>query len=282
MTRKGIIIIVLLLISAAIIPFVIFSLQFFALEGGTGGVPPPDPTVYVPAPVLKPITPAVSSIGRFQLEWTISDEYESYNFKVYRRKDYSGNWDLVGYLFSSKIYIDLGLTTGTYEYLIQALVYIDNIAYFSESSNIQTAIVELFPVNPSIIINDDGTPEGANATNSLEVILTLSCDDADEMCFQISEDIWINWTAYETTYTITLFENDPWAPNYRVGVVFRNDAGETKEVCDDIIYDPDVPPPPDKDEEIDYTLAYVLIGVLIGLIGIGIFLKYRNQIIKSK
>ena len=201
MTRKGIIIIGLL-ISAAIIPFVIFSLQFYAIviddpEGGPEDVIPPPP-------LLPPSPPSI-----------------------------------------------------------------------------------IYPSNPSIIINN-----GETTTNSLEVILTLSCENADEMCFQISEDIWINWTAYSTSYIITLFENDPAAPDYRIGVIFRNEEGTTEDagygdIYDDIIYDPEEvppppPPPPDKDEEIDYTLTYVLIGVLIGLVGIGIFLKYRKQIIKSK
>jgi len=55
-------------------------------------------------------------------------------------------------------------------------------------------------------------------------------------------------------------------------------------IDDDIIYeDSELPPPPDKDDAEDYTLlAVVLVGVLISLIGIGVFLIYRKRMLKSK
>ncbi|KKM86824.1 hypothetical protein LCGC14_1275130 [marine sediment metagenome] len=296
MTRKGIIIIGLLLISAGIIPFVIFSLQFFMLVpigGGGNGTMPTDPsTEYtIIAPTLEPITPNPSTSGVITLDWNdaevinsgLPSELELSYYRIYKRKD-SGLWKLI-IVRDVEFYYDYGLADGVYEYKVQSVWYKPIEVHYSEYSAVQSVVVDVknFPSNPSIIINN-----GETTTNSLEVTLTLSCDNADEMQFQISEDIWINWIAYTTTYIITLFENDPAAPDYRIGVKFRNEDGTTEDagygdIYDDITYvEPPVPPPIPPKEEIDYTLAYVLIGVLIGLFGIGVFLKYRKQTIKSK
>lgn len=161
---------------------------------------------------------------------------------------------------------------------------------YDEITHVNDSVVEVFPSNPSIIINDDGTDDGANNTNSFENILTLSCDDATEMQFKINEGAWTNWITYAESYTITLPENDLGYPDYRVEVIFRNSIGTTKDagytnIYDDIIYDPEGNPPPlnGDDKPVDYTLlAIVLLGVLVSLIGIGVFLKYRKQIIKTK
>ncbi len=299
MTRKGIIIIGLLLISAGIIPFVIFSLQFFMLipiGGGGGGTMPTDPsTEYtIIAPTLEPITPNPSTSGVITLDWNdaevinsgLPSEFELSFYKIYKRKD-SGLWKSI-IVFDAEFHYDYGLADGVYEYKVQSVWYKPIEVYYSEYSAVQSVVVDVknFPSNPSIIINN-----GETTTNSLEVTLTLSCDNADEMQFQISEDIWINWIAYTTNYIITLFENDPAAPDYRIGVEFRNEDGTTEDagygdIYDDITYeatDPPIDPPTDpQNGGIDYTLAYVLIGVLIGLFGIGVFLKYRKQTIKSK
>ena len=284
------------MISAGIIPFVIFSLQFFMLVpigGGGNGTMPTDPsTEYtIIAPTLEPITPNPSTSGVITLDWNdaevinsgLPSELELSYYRIYKRKD-SGLWKLI-IVRDVEFYYDYGLADGVYEYKVQSVWYKPIEVHYSEYSAVQSVVVDVknFPSNPSIIINN-----GETTTNSLEVTLTLSCDNADEMQFQISEDIWINWIAYTTTYIITLFENDPAAPDYRIGVKFRNEDGTTEDagygdIYDDITYvEPPVPPPIPPKEEIDYTLAYVLIGVLIGLFGIGVFLKYRKQTIKSK
>lgn len=269
--RKGIIIIVLLLISVCIIPFVIFSLQLFSLRDidiNGNGVPPPKPT-------LQPI-PIPDIDENINLKWSSVSGATAY--RVYYRLQGTIDWtkiaDVSGIITSYSC--NVGPLYGEYEFAVRACNYYGT----SPLSNIESVKVSRLPSNPSIIIND-----GAETTNSFEVTLTLYCDNADEMQFQISVGVWINWTAYSTTYIITLFENDPFKPDYRVGVVFRNEVGTTEDadygdIYDDITYkleeEPPPPPPNGDDKPVDYTLMYVLLGVFVGLVGIGIFLKYRK------
>lgn len=289
MMRKRLIIIVLLLISVCIIPFVIFSLQFFAViiidDGGGDEEDYTPSTVYsIVSPTLESITPNPSTDGNIVLYWDDTEvlnpdlsDLELGHYRVLRRKD-GGSWIQIKLVFYIEHYYDYGLADGTYEYKIQTALYKPIEIHYGDYSNIQSVIVGRLPLNPSITIND-----GAETTNSLTVTLTLSCDNADEMQFRLSYDTLLNWTTYSTTYIITLFENDPDAPPHRIGVIFRNDGGTNEDagygdIYDDIIYDPEgePPPPPPNGEEIDYTLVYVLLGVLIGLVGIVVFLKYRK------
>lgn len=299
MEAKRKIIIVLLLISVCIIPFVFLSLQFFAviIINGDGDEEDYTPsTVYnIVSPTLESISPNPSTDGNIALYWDDAEvlnpdlSLELGHYRVLRRKD-GGSWKQIKLVFYIEHYYDYGLADGTYEYKIQTAFYKPIEIHYSDYSNTESVIVGRLPSNPSITIND-----GAETTNSLTVTLTLSCDNADEMQFRLSYDTLLNWTAYSTTYIITLFENDPDAPPHRIGVIFRNDGGTTEDagyddIYDDIIYDPEgdgddngdgdgEPVPP---EPTDYTLLYVLLGVLVGLVGIVVFMRYRKQIIKSK
>lgn len=250
-------------------------------------------------PTLKAIE-SPNTDGIIELDWdTVSNPADGIvcGYLIYRQFG-SGGWIEIGeVLIGITDYTDNVNVNGTYQYYIKTVMFSYRfcIETISEPSNIQSVVVgiyvyvapppEAYPSNPSISIND-----GDETSDSFEVTLTLYCDNAEEMQFQISVDIWTNWTVYATTYTITLFVNDPDYPEYRVGAVFRNGVGTTEDagygdIYDDITYEPEVvppPPPPPPNGDVDYTLMYVLLGVLASLIGIGIFLKYRKQIIKSK
>lgn len=251
-------------------------------NGGTWGEP--DYTLPPSTPTLYNIHPDPDSDGIIILDWSVSSDVWYYN--VYRRICVDGIDEKIAEITIS-YFTDSATKNGLYYYRIEA---VNNIGSAWSNQESVTINIPLFFIDPSILIND-----GAETTNSFEVILTLYCGNADEMQLQITEGFWTNWTAYATTYTITLFENDPFYPDYRIEVVFRSggvttkDAGYTEgnAIYDDIIYDPEGEPPPPPpvliEEEIDYTiLTYILLGVLVGLVGIGIFLKYRKQIIKSK
>jgi len=261
------------------------------VNGGDGGTIPTDPTTEydIIAPILDPIMPLISTDGNIRLDWDdaevvnsdLLNELELSYYNVYKRKD-SGIW--ISILVFNEFYHDYNLAEGTYEYKVQSVFYKPIEVHCSEFSAIQSVVVDTinYPSNPSIKIND-----GALTTNSLEVTLTLSCENADEMQFQISIGQWTNWTAYKTTHIIILSEDDPDAPPHRVGVIFRNDDGTTEDagynVYADIIYDPDTEPPPENDEkEEDYILlVVVLILILGGLIGIVVFLKFGKKDKKS-
>lgn len=284
MKKKGIIIIGLLLISICTIPFVIFSLQFFALvDTNGGGVLPPPYDTPPSKPILSDIQPDPDTDGVINLDWSDSSNVVYYN--VYRSIYEGGSTKIIIGLTSSSFIDRSTKKNRLYYYKIEAVNNIGKVSSYWKSVNVYISPPTLiYPTNPSIIINDDGTPGGANNTNSFDVVLTLSCENADEMQFQISTDQWLNWTAYKTIYPLTLLENDPDSPNYRIAVVFRNENGTSvdagyKNIYDDIIYDSEGEPPPvNGDDEIDYTLIiYVLLGVLVGLIGIGVFLKVRKK-----
>ena len=280
MNKKGIIIIGLLLLSICTIPFVIFSLQLFSIgqtDEDNGELPDYEPNITPMSPVtpiLNLIVPNPTTNGIVELSW----DYEWLAwFKIWRQKD-DESWEIIKTgLFMETSYTDTITANGEYKYVIIAYITLIIVKYESDYSNVQIMLtnIPILPSNPSISIND-----GAETTDSYEVILTLGCDNADEMRFQIKEGYWTEPVDYTTTYPITLFEDDPWSPNYRVEVEFKNIYGTIKE-DDDITYECDTCNG-DGDGEIDYMLAFVLVGVLIGLIGIGIFLKYRKQIIKSK
>lgn len=136
------------------------------------------------------------------------------------------------------------------------------------------------PTNPSIVINN-----GDLITNSFEITLTLNCNDADEMKIRLTNDLYLNWESYTTTYVLILSESVLYNSEFRIGVIFKNVIGESVEVFDDITYEEPPQEEEEEDEDVngdvetpyDYTLIYILLGVLGGLIGTGIYLKYRKK-----
>lgn len=282
---------ILLIISSFSIIFTISYIVFFAVAppNGNGGYEEdysPSIRYNIIPPTLEPIIPTLSTDGNIRLDWNdaetinsdLLDEISFSYYRVFRRKD-GKTWELI-INFPNIEYLDCGLTKGTYEYKIQSVFSKLNEIHNSDFSNVHFVVVGIItlPSNPSIRIND-----GDETTDSFTITLTLYCDDADEMKFQIYIGTWIDWVNYTTTYTMTLQEEYLDDNQFYIGVIFRNEDGESNEVFDDIEYEADGEPPPLNGDEDDYTLIlYVLLGVLVGLIGIGVFLKYRNQIIKSK
>jgi hypothetical protein len=115
-----------------------------------------------------------------------------------------------------------------------------SIEYYSEYSGFSTPppfgnFSILFtpypPENTSIIINN-----GDLTTNSSIVTLTLSADLATEMCFRNGTDgAWTAWEPFDTTKLIYL-EGSVNNTEYTICVKFRNAAGETSSICDNILY----------------------------------------------
>jgi len=386
----------LILISLIVVGVIVIQFTGFKLVNGDEPIPPPPPSPEydIISPTLEPIVPLISTDVNIELQWDdaevinsdLLDEIDFSVYMVFRRKDY-GTWYKIKTITAFdnvEYYKDKGLAEGTYEYKIQSGFYKPVVIemHYSEYSDIMSVEVDLFipPTNPSIIIND-----GANTTDSLEVILTLSCnyatkmqfeiygnllnwvayieiypftfsqespdypiykvgvifgnddgeteiiydeithviesvlevlptnpsitindgaettnsfenniltlycENATEMQFKINDGVWTDWIEYSMTYTIILPENDIGYPDYKVEVVFRNIVGTTEDagyenVYDEITYNSEgeLPPlpPPEDDDKIDYTLTYILIGVLGGAIGIVIFMKVRKN--KSK
>ncbi len=93
------------------------------------------------------------------------------------------------------------------------------------------------PLNPSIIINN-----GDASTNSTLVNLTLSADEAEEMCFKNgTTGTWTSWEAYSTTKQLYL-EGSVYNTEYSIYVKFRNEIGDTSPVGDSILYLISTPP----------------------------------------
>ena len=89
----------------------------------------------------------------------------------------------------------------------------------------------IIPGNLSIIIN-----KGATITPSALVTLTLSADEADEMCFRNgTTGTWTNWETYATSKQLYLAGSIN-NTEYTICVKFRNVGGETGPVCDSIKY----------------------------------------------
>lgn len=267
----------------------------FIIVPPNGGEDRPDYELPPSTPTLYNIRPDPDSDGEIILDWSASSSVWYYN--VYRRRGADGIDEKIAEITGS-YFTDSVTKSGLYYYRIEA---VNNIGCAWSNQESVTINLPLFFIDPSISIND-----GAETTNSIFVTLKLYCGNADEMQFQIMEGFWTNWTAYATTYIITLFQNDPFYPDYRIEVVFRSGGVTTKDagytgsnaIFDDITYviengdgngdgngDDNGDGNGDDngdDKPVDYTLIYVLLGVLVGLVGIGIFLKYRKQIIKSK
>jgi len=263
----------LALIVVIIIATVSFQLGWFApIDVGedNGELPNYEPTIsrFAPnTPVLDPIIPNPNTNGWVELSWD-EPEWLAY-FRIWRKKD-DESWKLIATgIFMETSYIDTLTENGEYKYVMIAYL----VRYESNYSNIETVLtnIPIPPTNPSIIINN-----GAETTDSYNVELTLYCNDADEMRFQIKEGYWTDYVDYATTYPITLFEDDPLSPDYRVGVEFKNIYG-TIETWDGITYDPEEIIPEDDDEEDYILLTIVLILILGSLIGIVIFMKVRKK-----
>lgn len=260
-----------------------YPLTISPLNGGGGGGEPESNE-------LHQIIPYPNTDGNILLRWGALDtsslgfgESVPVHYEVYRSMD-GGSWLKIFEGYDILTYEDEGLYDGEYKYLIRSSVFVlKNIVVQSNVVSITVNIPgpgENLPLNPSITIND-----GAETTNSFELALTLSCDNADEMRFQIDIGIWTEWTTYSTSHTLMLNESYLYDDTFRVGVVFRNVDGTTedagyKNIYDDITYEPpegngdgDEEPP---ELSIDYTLIYVLVGVLAGLVGIVVFMKYRK------
>jgi len=257
------------------------------LNGGGGS---PEVTVVLEAPVLDPIIPSPDIDGRVNLKWSRVDipSYLGNIVPVYTIQRSKDGEPWVIYAQTGQLsYSDPQnllpiLENGVYRYRVKASKHTSDFYAESAFSNIESVVIgaPVLPSNPSIIIND-----GAETTDSLTVTLTLDCDNAEEMSFRISLDTYLDWIPYTTTHTLMLLEDDPARPDYRVGVVFRNEDGESKDVFDEITYEGPSNGDGNGDENgdengddkpTDYTLVYILVGVLGGLIGIGIFLKYRK------
>lgn len=104
------------------------------------------------------------------------------------------------------------------------------------------------------------------------------------MRLQRTYGVWMEWVSYSTSYTVMLIFDDPDYPYYRVSVEFRNDDGTSEIVWDDIIFEVEEEEQPSGSplkESYNYTIVYILVAVLIGLIGIGIYLKFRKKRSKS-
>lgn len=258
-----------------------YPLSVAPLNGGGGGGD-------LESGELRQIIPYPNTDGNILLRWGALDttslefgESVPVHYEVFRSTD-GGSWLKIFEGYDVLTYEDEGLYDGEYRYYIRSSVFVlKNIVVQSNVVSITVNIPgagENLPFNPSIIIND-----GAKTTNSLTITLTLSCDDADEMRFQIDIGIWTEWTAYSTTHILMLNESNLYDDKFYIGVVFRNADGTTedagyKSIRDDITY---VAPNGDGDGDgegykIDYTLIYVLVGVLVGLVGVVIFMKYRK------
>ena len=179
------------------------------------------------APVLESINPSLNDDGIIHLSWSPSQDATEY--WVYR-SDNDGT--TIRVKKTTYTYFIESLSSGNYEYSIKAC----NIYGVSSFSNSETVTVDLgdenLPTNPSIIING-----GDTTTDSFVVTLTLSCDDANEMRFKLSYDTsWTSWEIYNTIRIVTLPENSIDNPEYRVGVMFQNENGETEVVYKDIKY----------------------------------------------
>ncbi len=86
------------------------------------------------------------------------------------------------------------------------------------------------PTNPKIKINNN-----AEITNSKSVNLTLSANDADEMCFKYGTGAWTSWEPYKTSKNIYLI--DPVNNSeYTICVKFSNSIGESNIANDGILY----------------------------------------------
>ncbi len=86
------------------------------------------------------------------------------------------------------------------------------------------------PTNPKIKINND-----AEITNSKSINLTLSANDADEMCFKYGTGAWTSWEPYKTSKNIYLI-NPANNSEYAIHVKFRNSIGESNIANDGIVY----------------------------------------------
>ncbi|KKN36770.1 hypothetical protein LCGC14_0770300 [marine sediment metagenome] len=249
------------------------------------------------APILNPIIPNVILDGEINLKWN-EPEWTS-GYEVYYKRSWNDEWILIETITSGRrtFYSYNTIFDGLYEFSVIATGY----AMFGNSprSNIvecNVVILEpvipdpdpiplIYPSNPSILINN-----GNESTSLLDLSLNLACDDADEMQFQISLDMWTNWTSYSTSYILTVTESNlNQRDEFKIEVVFRNENGTTKDaglgvISDDIKYidlngdDEDVPGDGDGDNGLSND---VIIGILVGVIGllilISIFVKYRKR-----
>lgn len=192
--------------------------------------------VYIPiipsATTVYTISPNPNIDGVITISWLSISDADDY--ELYRSKD--------GGIFSpitttaETSYPDTVFLDGTYYYKVICRGVDDNSGF----SNTQSVKVEIYvappplvlPTNPSIIINN-----GDLTTDSFDVIITLSCNDANEMRFQISSGVYLDWVPYSTSYTLTLSKVNPDYPNYYIGVTFRNQDGNSGEVFDGIKYE---------------------------------------------
>ena len=96
---------------------------------------------------------------------------------------------------------------------------------------VDTNVCIIPPLNPSISINN-----GDASTNSTLVTLTLSADEAIEMCFRNgTTGTWTNWEPYATTKQLYLAGSTN-NTSYTIYVKFRNINGETTPISDSILY----------------------------------------------
>lgn len=256
-------------------------------------------------PMLFPIeSPNID--GAVELRWNPvmwegQTSLEIVEYRVYRSKD-DGGWSRIADDIYVTEYTDNVISIGSGKYSYYIVSAFGSVYYgeplVSDDSNIETVDVMLDdsennnngytdpPSNPTIVING-----GANETDSYEVTLTLSCIDAEEMRFSIDWDDYGGWIPYDTSHILNLPVLDHEYYEYVVGVQFQNVKGTSETVEDSIIFDiiedededeePPVPPPDDDDDEPDYIWIYILIGVLVGVIGIVIFLSYRKRDVKK-
>lgn len=242
------------------------------------------------APVLNDILPKTDTDGDITITWVGSERTWYYN--IYRRLSVGGTETKIGIGVLGLSFTDTSpKIDGGYQYRIEAVNNIGRVF-----SNWETVFVEIpypppvvLPTNPTIIINS-----GALTTELFEVTLTLSCDNADEMHFQKSEGVWTDWEPYSTTYTLLLFDGDPYYPDYRVEVEFRNVDGTTKDAGYDNVYDeityveleeleepeeptPSMPPADGGDGGFDYTIMYIVVGVVAVLGVLVMFIQLRKR-----
>jgi len=135
--------------------------------------------------------------------------------------------------------------------------------------------LRLFPLNPSIVINN-----GDASTDNQLVNLTLSADGATEMCFRNgTTGTWTSWESYGTTKQLYLAGSTN-NTEYTIYVKFRNAIGETSPVSDDILFLITEDGDGDGDGETiipGYPLEFLIIS-LIGSIGIVLLFKKKRRL----
>ncbi|MCP6718937.1 MAG: hypothetical protein KJI71_01715 [Patescibacteria group bacterium] len=282
----------------------VIPLAFILHDDGGGSLPPPPPPpVQVfppPAPILASIIPNPDTDGDISLQWSIVSSISSVGYQLYFRPR-GGSWVLIKTTVLIA-YTHRGLTSGTFEYAVKAYSEYG----ISILSNIKSVIVDisiispLEPPPPPIII----IPE-IPALFLTVIIPSVSSDGIIQLSWTkessaLSYEVWrsddgapyvrIADLIITGTYTDTIITNG----NYNYKIIGVNPTKRSPDsniitvtVTIPTIQSPPPPPLPPPTEQstpiTDYTILYILLGGLGGLIATIIYLKYRKRSkLKSK